>query len=210
MKKPLLVTLAIVVAIKIFDVFHFRWIGYLIPAFLLYIPLILYLYKKEPIDFLDRSGSQFLKGLGIFLLWVVIIFPPYIFLAHFWMIHVFHFEQFHFAPLSIFGRNFLHQFFIVALPEEFYFRGYLQSHFNRALAPRWNVLGAKLGWSWILTAAVFALAHILITSRWWDFSIFFPALLFGYLRERTQSITVPVFMHAFSNCFMFWFVESYS
>ncbi|HPQ81946.1 MAG TPA: CPBP family glutamic-type intramembrane protease, partial [bacterium] len=41
------------------------------------------------------------------------------------------------------------------------------------------------------------------------FSIFFPALVFGYLRERTGSITAPALFHAASNILMDWIARSY-
>src|SRR3990167_7751116 len=113
---------------------------------------------------------------------------------------------FHFV---FFTEPLLLNLLVVALPEEFYFRGFLQSRFNQLWPAKWRLLGAELGWGWIVTAVIFAFAHSVLNLQWWHFSIFFPALLFGYLRERTNSLTAPILFHTFSNCFMNWFAKSY-
>lgn len=181
----------------------------LIPSFLLYLPILVLLAKKAPVDFLDRSFKQFFMGAYEFGKWVLLAFPPYLFATHFWMIHFFGMTGFRAAPWEAFGAGLFYQLFAVALPEEFYFRGYFQTRLKPIFQGRWKIFGARLGVEWPLTAAFFALAHSVLLGRWWDFSIFFPALLFGYLREKTGSITAPVLFHAFSNCLMNWVQASY-
>ena len=107
------------------------------------------------------------------------------------------------------GRVIFYQLLLIALPEEFYFRGYVQPALNAIFRPRWNILGVQLGWSWILTAVIFAIAHSIITYQWWHFAIFFPGLVFGWLKERTGALTAPIFFHAAANIFMNWFARSY-
>ena len=98
---------------------------------------------------------------------------------------------------------------MVALPEEFFFRGYFQSTLNRVWPTRWRFLGASFGPALPITALVFAVAHSVIALQWWHFSIVFPALLFGWLREKTGSITAPILWHGAANIFMVWFLRSY-
>ncbi|MBI5299555.1 MAG: CPBP family intramembrane metalloprotease [Deltaproteobacteria bacterium] len=185
------------------------WAALLLPALLLYVPFIYLSAQKRQIDFLDRSWKQFAGGLFAFAVAVLIIFPVYFVFAHTWMLHIFHFHGFQSAPWTAFTNHLGFQFLAVAIPEEFYFRGFLQGELNNVWTKKWRILGVDLGWSWIVTAAVFAFAHSLIQLQWWHFSIFFPALLFGYLKERTGSITAPILFHVFSNCFMDWFSHSY-
>lgn len=208
--EPLGVTAGVLVFLKGADLFlPPNWISVLVPVSLLYVPLGILIYRRKPIFFLDRSWRQTQKGCLSFLLWVALVFPPYLLAAHFWMTHVFGFEQFRPAPLQAFTENLWYQLLVVALPEEFYFRGYLQTMLKDFFKPRWKIFGATLGWEWLLTALIFAFAHSIIGLKWWHFSIFFPALLFGYLREKTGSITAPILFHAFSNCWMNWFAKSY-
>jgi len=208
--EPIGLTLFILIVFKIGQLFlPPTWVAVIVPGTLLYAPFMIFIYYKRQIDFLDRSWGQFGKGIKAFLIWTLLIFPPYLIGAHFWMLHVFGFEGFNPASWQTFTNNFFFQVLVVALPEEFFFRGYLQSTLRKIFAPRWKVFGVKLGWGWVLTAFIFAFAHSVIQLQWWHFSIFFPALLFGYLKEKTGSITAPILFHAFSNLFMQWFQRSY-
>jgi hypothetical protein len=103
----------------------------------------------------------------------------------------------------------LFQLLLVAIPEEFFFRGYFQSTIDRVFTSRKRLLGVDVGWGFLITAVVFAIAHTIVAYQWWHFSIFFPALLFGYLRLKTGSITAPILFHTASNVLMDWFSRSY-
>ncbi|MBI4127008.1 MAG: CPBP family intramembrane metalloprotease [Deltaproteobacteria bacterium] len=175
----------------------------------LYLPTIVLWRKRRSIDFLDRSVRDALRSFVVFVVVAVIVFTPFFYLARFWQEGIFGLPSFRMAEYPRFWSVTLFQILMVALPEEFYFRGYFQSTVDRCFEKRWNILGVKLGWGWILTALVFAFAHSIVVVRWWHFAIFFPALLFGYLRERTGSITAPILFHAASNVFMDWFVRGY-
>ncbi|MFH0799578.1 MAG: JDVT-CTERM system glutamic-type intramembrane protease, partial [Pseudomonadota bacterium] len=118
-------------------------------------------------------------------------------------------HNFQAAPFPNLLNFALVQILLVALPEEFFFRGYFQSAANAIFPGRMRFFGANIGWGLLVTAAVFAFAHSVVLYKWWHFSIFFPALVFGYLRERTGTITVPVLFHAASNILMDWITRSY-
>jgi len=188
-------------------------IGSLLPAIVavlfLYGPIIVLWQKKRKIDFLDRGVRDYVRSAITFLVTAIIVFIPFLLLAHAWQIVVFKYSGFRMTGFPGFWNALAFQVFLVALPEEFYFRGYFQSAMNRITERKWRILGVQLGWGWIITALVFAIAHSIVTYKWWHFSIFFPALLFGYLRERTGSITAPILFHAMSNLLMDWFVRCY-
>lgn len=104
------------------------------------------------------------------------------------------------APRSILDEV-AGQLLVVALPEEAFFRGYLQTALDAAWPPRWRVLGEKLGPGWIAAAAIFAVGHLLTTPNPARLAVFFPALLFGWLRSRTGGIGSAVVFHACCNLF---------
>ncbi len=87
------------------------------------------------------------------------------------------------------------QFLWVAFPEEFFFRGWLLPTLARHVPQKWGSLTLAN----ILTAAIFALFHLLAHPLWWALGTFFPALIFGYFRERYASIWPAVFLHLFYN-----------
>jgi membrane protease YdiL (CAAX protease family) len=91
------------------------------------------------------------------------------------------------------------QVLVVALPEELFYRGWLQTAWARLEPERgWMVLGARLGHGFFATQALFAAGH-LVSGQPWRLATLFPGLLFGWLRARTGSVVAPVVAHALSN-----------
>ena len=90
------------------------------------------------------------------------------------------------------------QILVVALPEELFFRGYLQDRLDRAFPPRRRFAGAPAGLALVLQAAIFALCH-LAGGDWTRLRVFFFGLLAGWLRLRSGSIAAPVLYHAAAN-----------
>jgi membrane protease YdiL (CAAX protease family) len=144
---------------------------------------------------LARDGAI---ALGWALLFMAITFPPFwIGYRHYWQPHR------HFVlrlPPSIFDEI-AGQLVVIALPEEAFFRGYLQTSLERALRPRWRILGAELGVGWILASAIFAVGHVLTIRHPARLAVFFPALLFGWMRRRTGGVGAAVLFHAACNVF---------
>lgn len=103
-------------------------------------------------------------------------------------------------PPSLFDEV-LGQVLVIALPEEAFYRGYLHTALDDVRKTPWKILGAKLGWGWILGAAIFALGHLATDLRIERLAVFFPALLFGWLRARTGGIGAPLLLHAIFNLF---------
>ena len=94
------------------------------------------------------------------------------------------------------------QLLVVALPEELFYRGWMQGTWA-ATAPerRVRVLGASLGAGFVATQALFALGHLVVLQPW-RLATFFPGLLFGWVRERSGDLAAPVLVHALSNLFL--------
>jgi CAAX protease family protein len=89
----------------------------------------------------------------------------------------------------------LGQLVVIALPEEAFYRGYLQSRLDEVWPRRVMVLGAPLGIGWLVASAIFALGHIATVHLPARLAVFFPALLFGWLRARTKGIGASVLFH---------------
>jgi uncharacterized protein len=97
-----------------------------------------------------------------------------------------------------FGLHVLDQLLVVALPEEFFYRGYLQKRFKLALGEGPRHFGVPMGGAFFLTQVLFALGH-LVEPHPWRLAVFFPALLFGWQRERSGTLVAPVITHAACN-----------
>ncbi len=89
--------------------------------------------------------------------------------------------------------------FFVAIPEEFFYRGYVQTRLNEVLPRRFLIAGIPFGHSLWITALFFAFGHSLVEVQWWHFATFFPGLLFGLLRERSGGVITGAFFHAACN-----------
>ncbi len=85
------------------------------------------------------------------------------------------------------------QLVVVAVPEEWFFRGYL---FTR-LMERWPDSLRPL----LASSALFALGHFLVDFEVSRLTVFFPALVFGWMRARTGSIFAGAVFHASCNVF---------
>jgi uncharacterized protein len=93
----------------------------------------------------------------------------------------------------------LNQLLVVALPEELFFRGYLLGRLEAHWPSRRRLLGASVGPALLASAALFALGHVLVDFNPQRFAVFFPALVFGWMRTRTGSVAAGAAYHAFCN-----------
>jgi membrane protease YdiL (CAAX protease family) len=94
------------------------------------------------------------------------------------------------------------QLVVVALPEELFFRGYLQGRLEDAWPARRRLLGAPVGGAWLAQAALFALGHFLVTFEPQMLTRFFPGLVFGWMFARTRSVLAGTIFHAACNLLM--------
>lgn len=98
-----------------------------------------------------------------------------------------------------FGLQIVLQLLAVALPEELFYRGWMQTSWARTAPARGvTVLGARLGAGFLWTQLLFAAGH-LVRLQPWRLGTFLPGLWFGWLRERTGSVVAGTVAHAASN-----------
>jgi hypothetical protein len=95
--------------------------------------------------------------------------------------------------------------FFVALPEEFFYRGYLQTRIRQAFGSgEATIFGFTL--SNLVASIAFAAGHLLIPIggqiQLGRASVFFPSLIFGWLRDWTGGIAASVTYHAACNMMM--------
>ncbi|MGC4115871.1 MAG: MXAN_2755 family glutamic-type intramembrane protease [Myxococcales bacterium] len=108
-------------------------------------------------------------------------------------------SSFHFRLPDRFLAHVVDQFLVVALPEELFYRGYMQQRLRAAWPEGGRTLwGVKLGRAFWVTQILFALGH-LAEPHPWRLAVFFPALVFGWLREKTGTILPGTLFHALSN-----------
>jgi membrane protease YdiL (CAAX protease family) len=93
----------------------------------------------------------------------------------------------------------LYQVFFVAIPEEFFYRGYFQTRLDEVFERRFLVLGTPIGWGAVFAALYFAFGHSLVQFQWWHFATFFPGMVFAWMRERTGGVAAGALFHATCN-----------
>jgi membrane protease YdiL (CAAX protease family) len=146
-----------------------------------------------------RALRMTLVALGWAFAFALVTFAPFFFgWRAYWHAH----GTFAFAPrASEMLDEVVGQVVIIALPEESFYRGYLQSRLDDVWAPRWNVLGARLGPGIFVASTIFALGHLATIHAAPRLAVFFPALLFGWLRARTKGVGASIAYHALCNVF---------
>lgn len=103
--------------------------------------------------------------------------------------------------------EFLGQLLVIAIPEEMFYRGYLQTAFddacenqeNNPFRTQFQVFGTPVGVGLLLSSLVFAFGHLATRTDVERLAVFFPSLAFGWLRARTGGIGAPALFHALCN-----------
>jgi len=140
-----------------------------------------------------------LRELGVAIGIAAVVFPIYTF--GFWMWH---------EPTRAWSLVFpselpsylLAQVLVVALPEEAFFRGYVQTTLSDASQRRARVFGVEVApMAWLVQAALFALLHVIVEPSPGRLAVFFPGLLFGWTRAWRKGIGAALALHAMSNLY---------
>lgn len=189
-----------------------EWIPVLTAALLIYVPLWVSRRNKENLPLFERDLKSFGKSLLWFLLAALIIFPL-LEIGNRWFQATFFNNQYVGITLAQAWDKLLpfafYQLIVVAIPEEVFYRGYLQTKLHQVCGRHKKLLGALTGPALIWTSLIFALSHSLIQLQWWHFAIFFPGLVFGWLRDKTNAISASALFHALSNTYSYWVILSY-
>jgi len=190
----------------------------------LYLPLWRIDTLKLGHDFIGLHTRTWRRDLRIVGWLVLITFPPYIvghylFMtrAHDWAVQLGWLEVAHYLPrmklhlhlpegiggwwaaVLWFGELVATHGLGVALPEETFYRGYLQPRLEHLWAPGFSVFGVHIGKAAVLATALFALGHFL--GEWNPLRLgpFFPGLVFAWQRNATGSVVGCITYHAACN-----------
>ncbi len=94
----------------------------------------------------------------------------------------------------------LYQFLYVAVAEEVFFRGYLQSNILSLIKKTRLKNRGLIAWTSIfLSAAAFAIAHVIVHGEIISAITFVPGLILGWLFIRTNSLLAPILFHGLAN-----------
>ena len=88
-------------------------------------------------------------------------------------------------------------FFIIALPEEWFFRAYLLTR-----------LGGDTRAN-IISSIAFSLLHAITRGPVVALEVFAPSLFYGWIFQKTKSLSLCIFAHAISNIFYVLVFERY-
>jgi membrane protease YdiL (CAAX protease family) len=146
-----------------------------------------------------RAGVDFVRALGWALAFAAVTFVPFYFGWRAWWGPE---GSFALTPRVTEAANeVVGQVVIIALPEEAFYRGYLQSRLDGVWTPPIKIAGARIGPGIFLASAIFALGHLATIHAPARLAVFFPALLFGWLRARTGGVGASIGYHALCNVF---------
>lgn len=160
---------------------------------------------ERPVE-LRRVLGAAVRALAIGTLVAVFVLPP------FWVGYVYWYRPrvaFAAAPWPSLQSDVLGQLLGVAFPEEAFFRGYLQSALETAWPSNRRLLGARVGASIVVTSAIFAVGHLLTEPYPGRLAVFFPSLVFGFLRAREGGVGASIVFHALCNLFASYLGQSY-
>jgi membrane protease YdiL (CAAX protease family) len=87
------------------------------------------------------------------------------------------------------------------LVEELLFRGLLQGFLRRTPIGRRALAGVSA--ANVITSLAFVGVHFVNQPPLWALGVFFPSLLFGYFRDRTDSVWPPLVLHVTFNTAFF-------
>jgi membrane protease YdiL (CAAX protease family) len=170
-----------------------------LPTLWFLVPLVLITVARRPYEeyglTLRNPGSILFHGIVS-----LAVFLPYAFGHYIWE-YWYAGADFDLRLPANLGNEIVVQTLIVALPEEFFFRGYLQTQFDKSFGRPYRFLRADVGLGLPIAAAVFALCHVPFGGPA-RMIVFFPGLLYGWLRARTDTIVAPTLYHAASNILM--------
>ncbi len=165
--------------VSVYQAFPFSLFKYLIPIFLLTVPFIL----QGEINFRFSVKDA---AMGV-IVSIVLLLPMWYFFCHSG-------RSFSLLPAS----GILFQLFGISLPEEAYFRGFLQHRIGNTTK------------GILIVSLLFALTHLprfIFHGDAYSLFTFFPSLVMGFLYLRTSNILPSVIFHFSSNIVFLGFCD---
>lgn len=166
------------------------------------------LFESHALSF-RRLRNATWRAVLLSLVVLAVIIPPYVVGFRLW-----------FAPTETFSLErslegmslvdlFLGHLLVIALPEEAFFRGYLQTSLQHRWPAQRRLLGAPFGTALLVSSLIFAVGHFATLPHPSRLAVFFPSLLFGWLRNRSGGIGASVLTHASCNVLVHLLLRGY-
>ena len=95
---------------------------------------------------------------------------------------------------------------LLPLIEELAFRGYLQGRLAASTVQRFSIY--SISGQNLITTVVFSSFHLLSHSALWSLAVVIPSLIFGFFRDKYQSVIPAVILHAYFNGLYFYVFAS--
>lgn len=137
---------------------------------------------------------------------IAVTFPPFAIGHHVWQLllaqHAHRHASYAFHLPNNMAELLLINLLLVALPEELFYRGFVQTRLVAAWPPWFKRYGVPVGWAIVVSCGLFAFGHY--AGEWGNparLGPFFPALVFAAMRARSGSIMGAVLYHGLSNVF---------
>lgn len=143
------------------------------------------------------------RDVGRALFIALLTFPPFAIGHHYWQLHVVAggAAAYAFTVPPDLGVTLLKNTFLIALPEEMFYRGFLEHRLERWWPTKHQVWLIPLSRTVFLASALFAAGHFLGEYNPARLGPFFPAFVFSGLTRRGGSIAGAVLYHGMSNAF---------
>lgn len=174
------------------------WAGYLIFPLLFYYPIYSADTHKIALETYGIVPKKPFKIILITLVTGIVIFIPFIFGFHYF-IEQFTSDQSNGLTLyPHFWEDLINQLLVVGIAEEFFYRGYLQTLFQKRFKQK-IIPALHLDMSVVLVSLLFGMGHFFTYGTLLSILTFFPSLLFGMLKNATGSIYASAVIHGVSN-----------
>ena len=204
--ETLLVTIAAILAIVAFNngfLSGAAW--FTTPGILIAAAIIPTAIKRRKFAKIGFSSSRIWHSLTL-IGWTCVVVLPSVFLAC-WVLRSYG-SDLPMQPMLPAGQGWIcwlfYQFMYVAVAEEVFFRGYVQDNILRSTSA---VIGARRTlqcWvSIVVSAAFFAVAHMIIQGQIISVLTFLPGLILGWLFVRARSLLAPILFHGIANACYF-------
>jgi len=200
--ETILVAAAAILAIRFLLPISISRAAWLVaPGILIAAALIPTAVKNREFAHIGFDLKQIRHTLPVVCLTCAVVFPAMV--CGLWLLKYWQLE----FPLRVVlpkGQNWIcwlfYQFMYVAVAEEVFFRGYVQNNILRLTskvkrAPCWLQQWTSIG----VSAAVFAVAHVIVRGGMISVLTFLPGLICGWLFIRTKSLLAPILLHGLAN-----------
>lgn len=156
---------------------------------------------RSLVEVLRDGAPSALREVGVALGVSALVFPPFTLAFYFWnqpaRAFVWRWPE---GDPAAFAQSVATHILVVALTEEAFFRGYVQTRLHDAWPPTATLLSVKLSWRvLLLQSALFALVHLIDQPHPQVLAVFFPGLLFGWIRAWRGGIGAAMVFHGLCN-----------